>query len=71
MGLDVSGDTKEELRESPGRIQELGSFKLSYVSLENDKIEKVGGGSWGEKVEFGGEKRASRIFRWMKMNVLK
>jgi len=25
-------------------------------------LEKVGGGSWGEKVEFGGEKRASRIF---------
>ena len=26
------------------------------------------GGNGGEKVEFGGEKRASRIFCWMKMN---
>ena len=31
-------------------------------------MEKVGGGNGGEKVEFGGEKRASRIFCWMKMN---
>ena len=28
----------------------------------------MGGGNGGEKVEFGGEKRASRIFCWMKMN---
>ena len=28
----------------------------------------MGGGPGGEKVEFGGEKRASRIFCWMKMN---
>ena len=34
-------------------------------------MKKVGGGSWGEKVEFGGEKRASRIFCWMKMKVLR
>ena len=34
-------------------------------------MEKVGGGSWGEKVEFGGEKRASRIFRLMKIDVLR
>ena len=37
----------------------------------NGTLEKVGGGSWGEKVEFGGEKRASRIFRLMKIDVLK
>ena len=28
----------------------------------------MGGENGGEKVEFGGEKRASRIFCWMKMN---
>ena len=31
-------------------------------------MEKVGGGNEGEKVEFGGEKWASRIFCWMKMD---
>ena len=46
----------------------LASFKLSYVSPENDKIEKMDDGNGEEKVEFGGEKRASRIFCWMKMN---
>ena len=35
------------------------------------KLEKWGGGSWGEKVEFGSEKRAWRIFRWMKIDVLR
>ena len=29
------------------------------------------GGNGGEKVEFGGEKRASRIFRLMKIDVLR
>ena len=31
----------------------------------------MGGGNGGEKVEFGGEKRASRIFRLMKIDVLR
>ena len=48
--------------------QNLGSSKLSYVSPENDKIEKMDDENGGEKVEFGGGKRASRIFCWMKMN---
>ena len=34
-------------------------------------MKKVGGEDGGEKVEFGGEKRASRIFRLMKMDVLR
>ena len=29
----------------------------------------MGGGSGGEKMEFGSKKRASRIFRWMKIDV--
>ena len=32
-------------------------------------MKKVGGGNGGEKLEFGGGKRASRIFRWMKIDV--
>ena len=31
----------------------------------------MGGGSWGEKVELGGENRASRIVRLMKIDVLR
>ena len=49
----------------------LGSFKLSYVSPENDKIGKSGWWKLGRIVEFGGEKQASRIFVLMKIYILR
>ena len=49
-------------------VLKLASFKLNYVSPENHKIGKSGWWKWREKVEFGGEKQASRCFCWMKMN---
>ena len=46
------------------------SLEMSYVSLENLKIEKNDHRNEKQNVEFGSEKRAVRIFHWRKIDVL-
>ena len=47
----------------PGRNNKhLASFKLSYVSPENHKIEKTDDENEKQKVEFGSEKTGFEIF---------
>ena len=52
------------------RFQMVASFELSFVSPDNLQIDDIGEKSEKWRLEFGGEERASSMFRWRKIHVL-